>query len=117
MSDINYIIKEKCIYLESDSKDNPLIPHIDSEGNSIAVFNTPYTIVEGMSAKLQGHSLTVCMTGKRGNKIVFKIPADAIKVMAEAIENLKEDENPINRETLENINVAIEDLQNDESNF
>lgn len=113
MPEINYIIKDKCIYLESDAKDNPLIPHIDAEGNSMAKFTTPYTITEGLSAKIQGKSLTVCLSGKRGGFIVFKLPAEAIKVLAEALESLHVEENPINRDTLENLEVAIEDLKND----
>lgn len=113
MSDINYIIKDKCIYLESDAKDNPLIPHLDTEGNSIAKFTTPYTITEGLSAKLQGKSLTVCLSGKRGGFIVFKLPSNAIKVLAEALDSLNVEENPINRDTLENLTTAIEDLENE----
>ena len=113
MSDVNYIIRDNCIYLDSDSKDNPLIPHIDAEGNSIAKFTTPYTITEGLSAKLQGKSLTVCLSGKRGGFIVFKLPAEAIKTLAEALENMTANENPINKETLENIKIAIEDLKDE----
>lgn len=111
--EINYIIKDKCIYLESSAKDNPLIPHIDSEGNSFAKFTTPYTITEGLSAKLQGKSLTVCLSGKRGGFIVFKLPAKAIQVLAEALDGMTTEENPINKDTLDNVMIAMEDLKND----
>lgn len=110
MENINYIIKDKCIYLESDSKDNPLVPHIDSEGNSIANWDSPFTIVEGVSAKLSGKTLMLSMSGKRGNFLKFKIPAKAITVLADALSQLSTDDNPITKETYDNLQLALEDL-------
>lgn len=113
MSEVNYIIKDKCVYIESDSKDNPIIAHLDNDGNSIAKFEPPFTIVEGISAKLSGKTAILSISGKRGKFFVFKIPADVVKVLSNALEDLNTDDNPINQDTLNNIKVAIEDLKNE----
>lgn len=109
---INYIIKDKCIYLESDSKDNPLVPHLDNDGQSIANWEPPFTIVEGVSAKLSGKTLMLSMSGKRGNFLKFKIPAKAIMVLADALSSLNVEDNPITKETFDNLQLALEDLEN-----
>ena len=113
MDNINYTIHDKCIYLQSDAQDNPLIPHLDSEGNSIANWEPPFTIVEGVSAKLSGKTLMLSMSGKRGNFLKFKLPAKAIMVLADALSNLSSDDNPITKETYDDLQVALEDLNNE----
>lgn len=105
---VNYTIKDKMIFLESESKDNPIIPHIDSLGNSIASFGPPYTIIEGLTMKLSGKTASLSMSGKNGKFIVVKIPSDAILALASAIEECSSTDNPINKETLENLDLAIE---------
>ena len=115
MDNITYKIVDNCIYLESDSKDNPLAPHIDNEGNSIADWNPPFTIVEGISAKLNGKTLMLSMSGKRGQFLKVKVPAKAIIVLADALSSLGTEDNPINKETYDFLTLAIEDLQ-DETN-
>lgn len=109
----NFTIKDNAIYLESDSRDNPIIPHLDSDGRSIAKFDPPYTIIEGLTARLSGKTLTMSMSGKRGNFVVVKIPAEAILTLASAIEECSMKENPINKETLENLEHALSCLDED----
>lgn len=108
---INFTIKDKTIYLESDSKDNPLIPHLDSDGNNIAKFEPPYTIVEGISAKVNGKTTTLAMSGKKGNFITVKMPTNAILALANAINDLDIDDNPITKETLEDLINARDSIQ------
>ena len=109
---ISYTIRDKCVFLESDSPDNPIVPHFDSQGNIIAKFEPPYTIVEGVSAKISGKTITLFMSGKKGNFITFKLPAEAILCLASAIEQLSSGEdNIISKSMLEDIKGALENIK------
>ncbi len=109
---ISYTIRDKCIFLESSSPDNPIIPHFDSQGNIIAKFEPPYTIVEGVSAKISGKTVTLSMSGKKGNFITFKIPAEAIICLASAIEQIScNDDSILSKGTLEDLSDAIEKIK------
>lgn len=110
---VNYSIKDKMVFLESDSKDNPIIPHLDSFGNSIASFGPPYSIIEGITMKISGKTASLSMSGKNGRFTVVKVPVEAILALASAIEEFSSNENAINKETLENIDQSIELLKDD----
>lgn len=111
MSGINYAIRSNTIVLESDSRDNPIIPHVDSNGKIIADWEPPYTIVEGVSCRISGKTATLSMSGKNGRFVKVKLPYDAILALASAIEECMMSENPVNADTLENLNYAIEELE------
>jgi hypothetical protein len=63
--------------------------------------------------KISGKTASLSMSGKNGRFIAVKIPTDAILALASAIEECSTNDNPINRETLENIDQAIEFLNDD----
>lgn len=110
---VNYTIKDKMVFLDSESKDNPLIPHLDSLGNSIASFGPPYSIIEGITMKISGKTAALSMSGKNGKFTVVKVPVDAILALASAIEEFSSNDTSINKETLSNLDQAIEFLKDD----
>ena len=110
---VTYTIKDNLIFLESDSKDNPIIPHLDSMGNSIATFGPPYTIIEGLTMKISGKTASLSMSGKNGKFVNVKLPTDAILALASAVEECSSSDNPINAETLEALDQAIDFMKQD----
>jgi hypothetical protein len=112
---VNFTIKDKMVFLESDSKDNPIIPHIDSLGNTIANFGPPYSIIEGITMKISGKTATLSMSGKNGRFTVVKVPVDAILALASAIEEFSNNDSSINKETIEEIQLAIDELNKEDA--
>jgi len=108
---VNYTIIDGCIYFESDSKDNPIIPHLDGEGQSLAQFGPHYMIVEGLTVRVSGKTATLSMSGKKGSFLVSKLPVEVLIALSSALEECCSDENPINEDTLENITNCIDYLE------
>lgn len=107
---VTYAIRNSTIVLESDSKDNPIIPHIDSNGKVIADWDPPYSIVEGLSCRISGKTATLSMSGKSGRFTKVKMPVDAILALAAAVEECMVSDSPVTMDTIENLDRVIDDL-------
>jgi hypothetical protein len=111
MNSVTYSILDNIILLSSDDKENPLLPHLDSDGSVMASWDLPFTIATGVSARVFNKTVTLVFSGKKGHWQKCKLPADAVIALAEAILAIRSKTEIITPSTILNIDQAIEDLK------